>query len=76
MVRLLAVITIVTTNGLALDSTRPAGSYIRDDFTVEEGLPSNIVNAIAQTPNGFLWLGTDQGLATFPLKIQKAAGDR
>ena len=39
--------------------------YIRNDFTVENGLPSNVVNAIVQTRNGFLWVGTDAGLARF-----------
>jgi len=29
------------------------------------GLPSEKVNAIAQTPDGFLWFGTDNGLARF-----------
>jgi signal transduction histidine kinase/ligand-binding sensor domain-containing protein len=42
-----------------------ASSYLRTDFTVEQGLPDDEVNAIAQTPNGFLWVGTDGGLARF-----------
>ena len=29
------------------------------------GLPSERVNAIAQTPDGFIWFGTDNGLAKF-----------
>ena len=29
------------------------------------GLPQNTVNAIAQTPDGYLWLGTRDGLARF-----------
>jgi|SRR5215470_19400812 len=48
---------------LALDPQ--ASSYLRADFTVEQGLPDDKVNAIAQTPNGFLWVGTDGGLARF-----------
>src|SRR5271156_24990 len=48
---------------LALDPH--ANSYLRSDFTVEEGLPDNEVNAITQTRNGFLWVGTDGGLARF-----------
>src|ERR1700678_286618 len=48
---------------LALDPQ--ASSYLRTDFTVEEGLPDNEVNAITQTANGFLWVGTDGGLARF-----------
>jgi hypothetical protein len=43
---------------LALGSTRSAGDYIRADFTVEEGLPDNVVSAIVQTANGLLWVGT------------------
>ena len=42
-----------------------ASSYLRTDFTVEQGLPDNEVNAIVQTANGFLWVGTDSGLARF-----------
>jgi len=48
---------------LALDPQ--SSSYLRTDFTVEQGLPDDEVNAIAQTPNGFLWVGTDGGLARF-----------
>jgi signal transduction histidine kinase/ligand-binding sensor domain-containing protein len=50
---------------LALDPRQPVSSYLRANFTVEEGLPDNEVNAIAQTRNGFLWVGTDGGLARF-----------
>ena len=41
------------------------GDYIRSDFTVEDGLPDNVVNAIVQTRNGLLWVGTESGLASF-----------
>jgi PAS domain S-box-containing protein len=49
----------------ALDSNQPASSYLRTTFTVEDGLSSNVVNAIVQTRNGFLWIGTDAGLDRF-----------
>jgi signal transduction histidine kinase/ligand-binding sensor domain-containing protein len=65
IVHALALLTILARCGLALDPTQPAGSYIRTAFTVEDGLPSNVVNAIVQTRNGFLWIGTDAGLARF-----------
>jgi len=42
-----------------------ASDYIRSDFTVEDGLPDNVVNAIVQTRNGLLWVGTQSGLASF-----------
>jgi signal transduction histidine kinase/ligand-binding sensor domain-containing protein len=51
--------------GQALALDPQASSYLRRDFTVEEGLPDNEVNAITQTRNGFLWVGTDGGLARF-----------
>jgi signal transduction histidine kinase/ligand-binding sensor domain-containing protein len=51
--------------GQALALDPQASSYLRTDFTVEEGLPDNEVNAITQTRNGFLWVGTDGGLARF-----------
>jgi len=34
-------------------------------WTTENGLPQNSVTAIAQTPDGYLWLGTFGGLARF-----------
>jgi signal transduction histidine kinase/ligand-binding sensor domain-containing protein len=51
--------------GQALALDPQASGYLRKDFTVEEGLPDNEVNAITQTRNGFLWVGTDGGLARF-----------
>jgi len=50
---------------LAVDPNRPTTSYIRTSFTVEDGLSSNVVNAIVQTRSGFLWIGTDAGLDRF-----------
>lgn len=42
-----------------------SSEYLADAFTVEDGLPSNVVNSIVQTRDGFLWIGTDAGLARF-----------
>jgi signal transduction histidine kinase/ligand-binding sensor domain-containing protein len=39
--------------------------YIQTTWTVQEGLPQNSVNAILQTRDGYLWLGTFGGLARF-----------
>ena len=38
--------------------------YLADVFEFEDGLPSQ-VNSMAQTPDGYLWLGTQKGLFTF-----------
>jgi len=32
---------------------------------VEDGLPDNVVDAITQTPDGYLWVGTQGGLVRF-----------
>jgi ligand-binding sensor domain-containing protein len=58
-------LTIPTKSARAVDPTQPASSYLRNTFTVEDGLSSNVVNAIVQTQNGFLWIGTDAGLNRF-----------
>jgi signal transduction histidine kinase/ligand-binding sensor domain-containing protein len=34
-------------------------------WTTEQGLPENTVNSLAQTPDGYLWIATLQGLARF-----------
>src|SRR5262249_29615865 len=34
-------------------------------WTTEDGLPQSRVSAVAQTPDGYLWLGTWFGLARF-----------
>jgi ligand-binding sensor domain-containing protein len=60
-----ALIALIATSVMALDPRSPTSNFIRSDFTIENGLPSNVVNAIAQTRNGFLWVGTDAGLVRF-----------
>lgn len=39
--------------------------YVMDRWQVEDGLPGNTVTSIAQTPDGYLWIGTFQGLVRF-----------
>lgn len=41
------------------------GDYLITRWTTEEGLPQNSVNAILQTREGYLWLGTFGGLVRF-----------
>lgn len=45
----------------------PAGAedYLLDLWTSDNGLPDSSVTAIAQTPDGYLWIGTYNGLARF-----------
>jgi signal transduction histidine kinase/ligand-binding sensor domain-containing protein len=39
--------------------------YLVDVWDTENGLPGSTVTAIAQTPDGYLWVGTYDGLARF-----------
>ena len=45
----------------------PAGTadYLIDLWTSDNGLPDSSVTAIVQTPDGYLWVGTYNGLARF-----------
>jgi ligand-binding sensor domain-containing protein len=40
-------------------------SDVLTTWTTEQGLPQNFVTALAQTPDGFLWVGTMSGLVRF-----------
>jgi ligand-binding sensor domain-containing protein/signal transduction histidine kinase len=49
-------------------SSQAADPPLRYDIRVwqtDEGLPQNSVTALAQTPEGYLWVGTREGLARF-----------
>jgi diguanylate cyclase (GGDEF)-like protein len=50
---------------LALDPQRSLTQYGLDLWTVEQGLPQNSVQAVVQTRDGHLWLGTQEGLVRF-----------
>jgi hypothetical protein len=49
----------------ALDPARQMSQYVHDVWTTNEGLPQDSVNAVAQTPDGYLWVATQEGLARF-----------
>ncbi len=50
---------------LALDPKKSISQYPLDTWRTEEGLPQSVVFSICQTPEGYLWLGTGNGLARF-----------
>ena len=49
----------------ALDPHRLPTQYARAVWTEAQGLPQDYIQAIAQTPDGYLWLGTNEGLTRF-----------
>lgn len=49
----------------ALDPQKAITQYGLDRWTRFDGLPSNAVHSILQTRDGYLWIGTEEGLARF-----------
>ncbi|HEY6328393.1 MAG TPA: two-component regulator propeller domain-containing protein [Blastocatellia bacterium] len=60
-----AVVLLLAERGHAQDSTRAITQYVIDSWSSKDGLPANAVKSIEQTPDGYLWLGTEEGLARF-----------
>ena len=56
---------ICARNLAALNPAKSLTQYTRTVWTQEHGLPQDTIRAIAQTTDGNLWLGTDEGLARF-----------
>jgi len=55
----------LATSAAALEPSTSLASYGRQAWAMENGLPQNTVQALAQTKDGFLWLGTEAGLVRF-----------
>src|SRR5438477_7436444 len=49
----------------ALDPNRLPSQYVREQWTTETRFPGGAVNGIAQTADGYLWIGTDRDLIRF-----------
>jgi signal transduction histidine kinase/ligand-binding sensor domain-containing protein len=54
-----------TTVASGLDPARALSQFVREEWGIERGFVGGVVRAIAETPDGYLWLGTDQGLVRF-----------
>ncbi|MHB0970224.1 MAG: two-component regulator propeller domain-containing protein [Thermoanaerobaculia bacterium] len=64
---LLCVVLSVATShaALALDPALRLSQYVHDSWTSNDGLPQDSINAIARTPDGYLWFATQEGIARF-----------
>jgi ligand-binding sensor domain-containing protein len=49
----------------AIDPNRTVSQYVREAWTTENGFPRGPVYSINQTPDGYLWIGTEVGLLRF-----------
>ena len=61
----LILILIAGRSAWGLDPRKSLTQYTRTSWTQEHGLPQDTIRAITQTPDGYLWIGTDEGLARF-----------
>jgi len=52
-------------SAFAIDPARMLSQYLHDSWGTDRGLPSGSISAIAQTSDGYLWIGTDKGLVRF-----------
>jgi signal transduction histidine kinase/ligand-binding sensor domain-containing protein len=63
----------------ALNPSLDINQYAHTAWTAREGFLKGITNAIAQTPDGYLWLGTEFGLLRFdgvrPVPWQPSPGE-
>ena len=77
-----AVLMVCAPAAQALDPAQSLGQYSRAVWQVEAGLPQNTVQAALQTHDGYLWFGTQEGLARFDgvrfrvLSLRNAKGGR
>ncbi len=49
----------------ALDPSKTLSQYVRRIWQVQQGLPQASIDALLQTRDGYLWLGTQTGLIKF-----------
>src|SRR5690349_18966150 len=53
------------TGAYALDPALDVSQYAHTAWKIREGFSKGVINAMAQTPDGYLWLGTEFGLLRF-----------
>ncbi|HEV7396203.1 MAG TPA: two-component regulator propeller domain-containing protein [Pyrinomonadaceae bacterium] len=50
---------------VAIDPPKELSRFRHEVWLTENGLPQNTVHSIAQTKDGYIWLGTEEGLARY-----------
>src|SRR3990170_8781167 len=49
----------------ALTPSKAPSQYVLDTWQLDKGLPQNSPMSLAETPDGYIWVGTQEGLARF-----------
>jgi ligand-binding sensor domain-containing protein/AraC-like DNA-binding protein len=61
----LLLLLVLAVENFALDPNTALDKYIHRQWSVKDGLPHDSVTCFAQDTKGFIWVGTDNGLARF-----------
>ncbi len=56
---------LIASPASATDRATPVRQYVRNTWDMGTNLPNAWVDAIVQTEDGFIWVGTQQGLGRF-----------
>jgi signal transduction histidine kinase/ligand-binding sensor domain-containing protein len=79
-VRLVIALWVVCPCAFALNPSLDISQYAHTSWKIRDGFPKGVVNSIVQTPDGWLWLGTEFGLIRFdgvtPQAFQPPPGQR
>jgi signal transduction histidine kinase/ligand-binding sensor domain-containing protein len=71
---------LLASTAIGLNSSLDISQYAHTAWTLREGISQRYIEAIAQTPDGYLWLGTELGLLRFDgirfMPWQFPAGER
>ncbi|HEY0682003.1 MAG TPA: two-component regulator propeller domain-containing protein [Steroidobacter sp.] len=61
----LLVLALMPLTAQALTPNKAPSQYVLDSWQLDKGLPQNSPMSLAQTRDGYLWVGTQEGLARF-----------
>jgi diguanylate cyclase (GGDEF)-like protein len=61
----LAAFALPSAAATAASYVKPLDAYFRETWTTRDGLPHNLVHNVVQTPDGYLWFATWEGVARY-----------
>ena len=65
-VLIVSVLSLVSVSpAYAIDPNRKVSQYVHDHWGAEQGVPRGSIYAITQTADGYLWIGSEEGLFRF-----------
>ena len=56
---------VFAVSATALAPDKPIADFIRETWSVDDGLPQSTIQSMAQTRDGYLWFATHEGAARF-----------